>query len=106
MAEDFGRYTVVDEVGRGPLAGPVVAAAVVLPPGLEVEGLGEVVELRLDDVVEDDVLGALALAYGRVVGQQEGADLPASGFNRLRFLRQCGQPGCGGMGGRVASWPG
>ena len=28
----------VDEVGRGPLAGPVVAAAVVLPEGLEIEG--------------------------------------------------------------------
>lgn len=28
----------VDEAGRGPLAGPVVAAAVVLPPGVAVEG--------------------------------------------------------------------
>jgi ribonuclease HII len=28
----------VDEAGRGPLAGPVVAAAVVLPPGAHVEG--------------------------------------------------------------------
>jgi ribonuclease HII len=28
----------VDEVGRGPLAGPVLAAAVVLPPGCHVEG--------------------------------------------------------------------
>jgi len=29
----------VDEAGRGPLAGPVVAAAVVLPPGFILEGL-------------------------------------------------------------------
>lgn len=28
-----------DEVGRGPLAGPVVAAAVVLPPGIELPGV-------------------------------------------------------------------
>lgn len=28
----------VDEAGRGPLAGPVVAAAVILPPGLVIEG--------------------------------------------------------------------
>ena len=29
----------IDEAGRGPLAGPVHAAAVVLPIGLEIEGL-------------------------------------------------------------------
>ncbi|MGB9886977.1 MAG: ribonuclease HII [Moorellales bacterium] len=29
----------VDEVGRGPLAGPVVAAAVIWPPGTAIEGL-------------------------------------------------------------------
>src|SRR6185436_1844048 len=28
----------VDEVGMGPLAGPVVAAAVVYPPGAEIDG--------------------------------------------------------------------
>lgn len=32
----------VSEVGRGPIAGPVVAAAVILPPGLFLPGLGEV----------------------------------------------------------------
>ncbi|MCC5860365.1 MAG: ribonuclease HII [Gammaproteobacteria bacterium] len=31
----------VDEVGRGPLAGPVVAAAVVLHPARPIEGLGD-----------------------------------------------------------------
>ncbi len=31
----------VDEAGRGPLAGPVVAAAVVLPPGWRLEGLDD-----------------------------------------------------------------
>ena len=31
----------VDEVGRGPLAGPVVAAAVKLPDGIHIEGLRE-----------------------------------------------------------------
>lgn len=29
----------IDEAGRGPLAGPVVAAAVVLPPKIQIEGL-------------------------------------------------------------------
>lgn len=31
----------VDEAGRGPLAGPVFAAAVILPAGLEIEGLND-----------------------------------------------------------------
>src|SRR5436309_14510363 len=31
----------VDEVGMGPLAGPVVAAAVVFPPGMEIEGVDD-----------------------------------------------------------------
>ena len=31
----------VDEVGRGPLAGPVVAAAVILPPGCKIKGLND-----------------------------------------------------------------
>ena len=35
----FARIAGVDEVGRGSLAGPVVAAAVVLPPGDGVTGL-------------------------------------------------------------------
>jgi ribonuclease HII len=29
----------VDEVGRGPLAGPVLAAAVILPPNLAIIGV-------------------------------------------------------------------
>ena len=31
----------VDEVGRGPLAGPVVAAAVVFPTGCRIDGIGD-----------------------------------------------------------------
>src|SRR5579862_9592451 len=31
----------VDEVGIGPLAGPVIAAAVIFPPGIEIEGVDD-----------------------------------------------------------------
>ena len=31
----------VDEAGRGPLCGPVVAAACILPNGIEIEGLND-----------------------------------------------------------------
>jgi len=34
----FSRVAGVDEAGRGPLAGPVIAAAVILPPGASVPG--------------------------------------------------------------------
>lgn len=39
MARGYGRIAGVDEVGRGPLAGPVTAAAVVLDPAHIPEGL-------------------------------------------------------------------
>lgn len=40
---EAGIYAVcgVDEAGRGPLAGPVYAAAVILPPGIEIPGLND-----------------------------------------------------------------
>ncbi len=40
------RVAGVDEVGRGPLAGPVVAAAVILPPGLVIDGVDDSKRLR------------------------------------------------------------
>jgi len=41
FASVTGPVAGVDEVGRGPLAGPVVAGAVVLDPGLEIDGLAD-----------------------------------------------------------------
>ena len=59
----------VDEVGIGPLAGPVVAAAVVFPPGIEIDGiddskvLDEESRLRLDAEIREK---AAAFAIGVV----------------------------------------
>ncbi len=39
MGEGYARVCGIDEAGRGPLAGPVVAAAVILPQGYELKGL-------------------------------------------------------------------
>ncbi len=44
-----GRVAGVDEVGMGPLAGPVVAAAVVLPERIELPGLDDSKRLRRAD---------------------------------------------------------
>ncbi len=40
-AEGFQAVCGVDEAGRGPLAGPVFAAAVILPAGLVIEGIND-----------------------------------------------------------------
>jgi ribonuclease HII len=55
----------VDEAGRGPLAGPVVAAAVVLPPGRVIDGLDD--SKRLTPEERDELFGEIeerAMAVG------------------------------------------
>ncbi|WP_460596994.1 ribonuclease HII [Geomonas sp. Red276] len=41
LRQGYGVIAGVDEAGRGPLAGPVVAAAVILPPGLIIPGVND-----------------------------------------------------------------
>ena len=55
----------VDEAGRGPLAGPVCAAAVILPRGLEIEGLNDskkLTEKKREKLF--DIICAEAISYG------------------------------------------
>ncbi len=61
----------VDEAGRGPLAGPVCAAAVILPEGLIIDGVNDSKKLsekkreELFDVIIDQAL-ACSVAFGTV----------------------------------------
>lgn len=55
----------VDEAGRGPLAGPVYAAAVILPPHLEIPGLDD--SKKLTDKRRRELMPIIkeqAIAYG------------------------------------------
>ena len=55
----------VDEAGRGPLAGPVCAAAVILPPNLDIPGLND--SKKLTDKRRRElypVIKEQAIAYG------------------------------------------
>lgn len=63
----------VDEAGRGPLAGPVCAAAVMLPPDLDIPGLNDSKKLtdkkrrELFDIITDE-----AVSYGiALIGEKE-----------------------------------
>lgn len=71
--EGYCRIAGVDEAGRGPLAGPVVAAAVVLPPG----GVGEPLDdskkispRKRESLYELICTRALALGVGIVSSEE------------------------------------
>ena len=63
----FSSVAGVDEVGRGPLAGPVVAAAVILRPGSAIPGAGDSKTLsrkKREALAEEIIRGAASFALG------------------------------------------
>lgn len=65
----------VDEAGRGPLAGPVCAAAVILPPHLEIPGLND--SKKLTDKRRRElapIIKEQAIAYGIAFASEEEID--------------------------------
>lgn len=97
MQKGFRQICGVDEAGRGPLAGPVCAAAVILPPGKLIEGVNdskkltekkrealfEVIKQKatsysiafasVEEIEEMNILNATMLAMKRAV---EGLSVP------------------------------
>ena len=73
--EGFSSVCGCDEAGRGPLCGPVVAAAVILPLGLEIEGLNDSKKLtekkreKLFDIIKEK-----AIAYAIAEASPEEID--------------------------------
>lgn len=106
-AQGYSVICGVDEAGRGPLAGPVCAAAVILPPHLEIPGLTDSKKLTdkkrrelypvikeqaiawgigfasEQEIDEINILQATFLAMQRAIDQLEGkADLALIDGNR------------------------
>lgn len=70
--EHVGLICGVDEAGRGPLAGPVVAGAVILPPGCEILYLNDSKKLtakRREALYEEIYQKAVAVGVG-IVGHE------------------------------------
>ena len=71
LREKYGRFCGVDEAGRGPLAGPVCAAAVILDPDKPIDGINDSKKLsekkreQLFDVICQQAT-AYAVAYATV----------------------------------------
>ena len=70
-AKGFHHICGVDEAGRGPLAGPVCAAAVILPEGCIIEGVNDSKKLTekkrdaLFDVIIEQAVSC-SIAFGTV----------------------------------------
>ena len=73
--EGFACVCGVDEAGRGPLAGPVCAAAVILPPVIQFEGLND--SKKLTDKKRRalyDVITEQAVSYGIAFADEQEID--------------------------------
>lgn len=74
--EDGFEYVAgVDEAGRGPLAGPVCAAAVILPRGLEIPGLND--SKKLTDKRRRELYNVIiekAITYGIAMADEKTID--------------------------------
>lgn len=65
LSQDFKFICGIDEAGRGPLAGPVCAAAVILPPHIDIPGLDD--SKKLSDKRRRELFPLIkerAIAYG------------------------------------------
>ncbi len=111
-SQGVGLICGVDEAGRGPLAGPVCAAAVILPPEMELAGLNDSKKLSekkreqlfpeiqrvalawsvafasVEEIEERNILGATMLAMNRAIaGLSLTPDLALIDGNRNKEIK-------------------
>ena len=85
LAAECAAICGVDEAGRGPLAGPVVAAAVILPLGIEIPGLND--SKKLGEKQREALFGIItqsAAAYA--IGQATVEEIDAINILEATYL--------------------
>ena len=85
LAKGHATICGVDEAGRGPLAGPVFAAAVILPFGIEITGLND--SKKLSEKVREKLYYEIiesALAYG--VASADNTEIDSLNILNATFL--------------------
>lgn len=86
--QGFTNICGVDEAGRGPLCGPVIVAAVILPPGLYIEGLNDSKKIAekkreyLFDIICDSAI-AFSIEQGSV-DEINNTDILSATMNTMR----------------------
>ncbi len=85
-AKQFDRIAGIDEAGRGPLAGPVVAAACILPDGVLFEGLNDSKQLTAEkrEALFEKITGYPGLIFG--IGKASVAEIDRYNILRATFL--------------------
>ncbi len=88
IQEGYRLVAGVDEAGRGALAGPVVAAAVILPPESNGEGLGEIRDSKLLSAAKREALFNVIrdVALSTAVGEVPPQDIDALGIAQATRL--------------------
>lgn len=84
-AKGFTVVCGIDEAGRGPLAGPVVAAAVILPEGIQLPGVNDskkITEKKREILF--DFVKEHALAYG--IGEASETEIDEINILQATFL--------------------
>ena len=85
FAQGYSLICGVDEAGRGPLAGPVCAAVVILPRGLEIPGLND--SKKLTDKKRRELFPIIkeqAIAYG--IGLADHREIDEINILQATFL--------------------
>lgn len=88
--QGFTRIAGVDEAGRGALAGPLVAAAVILPPDFDRDGIDDskvLTRAQREVAYERIVAGAVAFVVRKI--EPEVIDVRGLHRSNIALLRRC-----------------